>query len=77
MVLFTIVCRWKLGTIIPFTVLNESEHINYFTQQSLSQLLMNNGFEPIEISCSNYGWSLWDKVLLCLAKKINLSSKIQ
>ena len=67
--LFTIACRLKLRVIPPFAVINESEHINYFTKPAISQLFMNNGFEPIEINYSGYRWPLGDKTLFCLARK--------
>lgn len=67
--LFTIACRVKLKIIPPFAVLNESEHINFFTKDSISKLLINNGLEPIEISCCDYQWSMGNQQFLVLAQR--------
>lgn len=59
----------KLGLIPPFAVIQQHEHINYFNEKSFSNLLVKNGFEPIEISSFNYNFKWVKRVLVCLARK--------
>jgi hypothetical protein len=66
---FTAICRLKLRLIPPFGILMQHEHLNYFTKDSVKYLLIDNGFEPIEISSFNFSFSFDPDMLVCLARR--------